>query len=124
MNGVGVVGIVIVKFLLFLGVKNLIVCDKVGILYRGMEKIDDVKEVLVEIINLDNIKGSFLDVLVDVDLFVGVFVLGILKFEMVKLMNRDVIIFVMVNLILEIMFDEVKVVGVRVIGIGCLDFFN
>lgn len=92
-NGAGAAGTAIAKLLLSSGVKNLIACDKVGILYRGMEKIDDAKEALAEITNPDNVKGSLSDALVDADLFVGVSAPGILKPEMVKSMNRDAIIF-------------------------------
>ena len=99
-------------------------CDKVGILYRGMEKIDDAKEALAEITNPDNIKGDLSDALVGADLFVGVSAPGILKPEMVKTMNRDAIIFAMANPTPEIMPDEAKAAGARVIGTGRSDFPN
>lgn len=123
-NGAGAAGTAIAKLLLSSGVKNLIACDKVGILYRGMEKIDDAKEALAEITNPDNIKGSLSDALVDADLFVGVSAPGILKAEMVKSMNRDAIIFAMANPTPEIMPDEAKAAGARVIGTGRSDFPN
>ncbi|OOM07424.1 NAD(P)-dependent malic enzyme [Clostridium saccharobutylicum] len=123
-NGAGAAGTAIAKLLLSSGVKNLIACDKVGILYRGMEKIDDAKEALAEITNPDNIKGSLSDALVDADLFVGVSAPGILKPEMVKSMNRDAIIFAMANPTPEIMPDEAKAAGARVIGTGRSDFPN
>ncbi|AGX44188.1 NAD(P)-dependent malic enzyme [Clostridium saccharobutylicum] len=123
-NGAGAAGTAIAKLLLSSGVKNLIACDKVGILYRGMEKIDDAKEALAEITNPDNVKGSLSDALVDADLFVGVSAPGILKPEMVKSMNRDAIIFAMANPTPEIMPDEAKAAGARVIGTGRSDFPN
>lgn len=123
-NGAGAAGTSIAKLLLSSGVKNLIACDKVGILYRGMEKIDDAKDALAEITNPDNIKGSLSDALVDADLFVGVSAPGILKPEMVKSMNRDAIIFAMANPTPEIMPDEAKAAGARVIGTGRSDFPN
>lgn len=123
-NGAGAAGTAIAKLLLSSGVKNLIACDKVGILYRGMEKIDDAKEALAEITNPDNIKGNLVDALVDADVFIGVSAPGILKFEMVKSMNRDAIIFAMANPTPEIMPDEAKEAGARVIGTGRSDFPN
>lgn len=39
-------------------------------------------------------------------------------------MVKDFIIFVMVNLNLEIMLEDVCEVGVSVIGMGCFDFLN
>lgn len=123
-NGAGAAGTAIAKLLLSSGVKNLIACDKVGILYRGMEKIDDAKDALAEITNPDNIKGSLSDALVGADLFVGVSAPGILKPEMVRSMNRDAIIFAMANPTPEIMPDEAKAAGARVIGTGRSDFPN
>ncbi len=123
-NGAGAAGTAITKLLLSSGVKNLIACDKVGILYRGMEKIDDAKEALAEITNPDNIKGSLADALVNADVFIGVSAPGILKAEMVKSMNRDAIIFAMANPTPEIMPDEAKAAGAKVIGTGRSDFPN
>jgi malate dehydrogenase (oxaloacetate-decarboxylating) len=123
-NGAGAAGTAIAKLLLSSGVKNLIACDKVGILYRGMEKIDDAKEALAEISNPDNIKGSLSDALIGADLFVGVSAPGILKPEMVKSMNKDAIIFAMANPTPEIMPDEAKAAGARVVGTGRSDFPN
>jgi malate dehydrogenase (oxaloacetate-decarboxylating) len=123
-NGAGAAGTAIAKLLLSSGVKNLIAVDKVGILYRGMEKIDDAKDALAEISNPDNIKGSLSDALVGADLFVGVSAPGILKPEMVKTMNKDAIIFAMANPTPEIMPDEAKAAGARVVGTGRSDFPN
>ena len=123
-NGAGAAGTAIAKLLLSSGVKNLIACDKVGILYRGMEKIDDAKDALAEITNPDNIKGNLADALIGADVFVGVSAPGILKPEMVRAMNKDAIIFAMANPTPEIMPDEAKAAGARVIGTGRSDFPN
>jgi malate dehydrogenase (oxaloacetate-decarboxylating) len=123
-NGAGAAGTAIAKLLLSSGVKNLIAVDKVGILYRGMEKIDDAKDALAEITNPDNIKGGLSDALVGADLFVGVSAPGILKPEMVKSMNKDAIIFAMANPTPEIMPDEAKAAGARIVGTGRSDFPN
>ena len=123
-NGAGAAGTAIAKLLLSSGVKNLIAVDKVGILYRGMEKIDDAKEALAEITNPENIKGNLSDALVGADLFVGVSAPGILKPEMVKTMNKDAIIFAMANPTPEIMPDEAKAAGARVVGTGRSDYPN
>jgi malate dehydrogenase (oxaloacetate-decarboxylating) len=123
-NGAGAAGTAIAKLLLSSGVKNLIAVDKVGILYRGMEKIDDAKDALAEITNPDNITGGLSDALVGADLFVGVSAPGILKPEMVKSMNKDAIIFAMANPTPEIMPDEAKAAGARVVGTGRSDFPN
>jgi len=123
-NGAGAAGTAISNLLLLAGVKNLIACDKVGILYRGMEKIDDAKTDLAERTNPDNIKGSLADALVGADVFVGVSAPGIVSQDMVRSMNKDSIIFAMANPTPEIMPEDAKAAGARVIGTGRSDFPN
>ncbi|CEH36014.1 MAG: NAD(P)-dependent malic enzyme [Clostridium sp.] len=123
-NGAGAAGTAITKLLLSSGVKNLIVCDKVGIIYRGIENVDNSKLELAEITNPDNIKGSLADALVDADVFIGVSAPGIVSKDMVKSMNKDSIFFAMANPTPEIMPDEAKEAGARVIGTGRSDFPN
>ncbi|GIM27692.1 malate dehydrogenase [Clostridium polyendosporum] len=123
-NGAGAAGTAIAKLLLSTGVKNLIACDKVGILYRGIENVDDAKKALAEVTNPDNIQGTMADALVGADVFIGVSAPGILKTEMVKTMNKDAIVFAMANPVPEIMPDEAKAAGVKVIGTGRSDFPN
>lgn len=123
-NGAGAAGTAISKLLLSSGVKNLIVCDKVGIIYRGIENVDNSKLELAEITNPDNIKGNLADALVDADVFIGVSAPGIVSKDMVKSMNKDSIFFAMANPTPEIMPDEAKEAGARVIGTGRSDFPN
>ena len=123
-NGSGSAGTAIAKLLLSSGVKNLIACDKVGILYRGMEKIDDAKTALAQITNPDNIKGSLSDAFVGADVFIGVSAPNIVSAEMVKSMNKDSIVFAMANPIPEIMPEEAKKAGAKVVGSGRSDYPN
>ena len=123
-NGAGAAGTAISKLLLSSGVKNLIVCDKVGILHREIENVDDTKLKLAEITNPDNIKGNLADALVGADVFIGVSAPGIVSKDMVRSMNKDSIFFAMANPTPEIMPDEAKEAGARVIGTGRSDFPN
>ncbi|KYH29290.1 MULTISPECIES: NAD(P)-dependent malic enzyme [Clostridium] len=123
-NGAGAAGTAIAKLLLASGVKNLIVCDKVGILYRGIENVDETKKELAKATNPDNIRGTLADALVGADVFIGVSVPGIVNRDMVRSMNKDAILFAMANPIPEIMPDEAKEAGARVIGTGRSDFPN
>lgn len=123
-NGAGAAGTAISKLLLSSGVENLIVCDKVGILYRGIENVDDDKLKLAEITNPDNIKGNLANALVGADVFIGVSAPGIVSKDMVSFMNKDSILFAMANPTPEIMPDEAKEAGARVIGTGRSDFPN
>jgi len=123
-NGSGSAGTAISKLLLSSGVKNLIACDKVGILYRGMEKIDDAKTALAEITNPNNIKGNLKVALVGADVFIGVSAPGIVTPEMIKSMNKDSIVFAMANPVPEIMPELAKKAGAKVVGSGRSDFPN
>ncbi|MHC1683323.1 MAG: NADP-dependent malic enzyme [Clostridiaceae bacterium] len=123
-NGAGAAGTAISKLLLSSGVKNLIACDKVGVLYKDMEGLDSAKAALAEITNPDRIKGSLKDALVGADVFIGVSAPGVVKFEMVQAMNKDAIIFAMANPTPEIMPEEAREGGARIIGTGRSDFPN
>ncbi|MHB9927603.1 NAD(P)-dependent malic enzyme [Clostridium botulinum] len=123
-NGAGAAGTAITKLLLSLGVKNLIVCDKVGILYEGIENVDDAKKELSKVTNPEDIKGTLADALIGADVFIGVSAPGIVSKDMVKTMNKDSIIFAMANPTPEIMPDLAKEAGAKVIGTGRSDFPN
>lgn len=123
-NGAGAAGTAIAKLLLSTGVKNLIACDKVGILYRGIENVDDAKKELAKVTNPENLQGTLADALIGADVFIGVSAPGIVSQAMVRSMNKDSILFAMANPTPEIMPDEAKAAGARVIGTGRSDFPN
>lgn len=124
-NGPGAAGTAIIKMLLAAGVKNVIACDENGILYkdRGVG-IQDHKKMLCEITNKEDLRGDLSDAIKGADVFIGVSVAGALKPEMAKTMAKDAIVFAMANPTPEILPDEAKVAGVRVIGTGRSDFAN
>ena len=123
-NGAGSAGTAIAKLLLSSGVKNLIACDKVGILYRGIDNVDDAKKELAKVTNPENLKGTLADAIVGADVFIGVSAPGIVTQDMVKSMNKDSILFAMANPTPEIMPDDAKAAGARVVGTGRSDFPN
>lgn len=124
-NGPGAAGTAIIKMLLAAGVKNVIACDENGILYkdRGVG-IQDHKKMLCEITNKEDLRGDLSDAIKGADVFIGVSVAGALKPEMAKTMAKDAIVFAMANPTPEILPDEAKAAGVRVIGTGRSDFVN
>lgn len=122
-SGVGVVGIVIVKIFYSVGVKEIVIVDRKGIIYEGREDFNLYKCEVVEY-NVYGIEGGLKEVMEGVDVFIGVSVGGIVILDMVRVMVDDVIVFVMVNLIFEIMLEEVKRVGVRIVVMGRSDFLN
>ena len=124
-NGPGAAGTAIIKMLLAAGVKNVIACDENGILYkdRGVG-IQDHKKMLCEITNKEDLRGDLSDAIKGANVFIGVSVAGALKPEMAKTMAKDAIVFAMANPTPEILPDEAKAAGVRVIGTGRSDFAN
>lgn len=123
-NGSGAAGGAIVRMLLGMGVKNAIMCDSKGIVYKGSPNNNWYKEELAEITNLDDQRGTLKDAIVGADVFIGVSVANALKPEMVKSMNKDSIIFAMANPTPEIYPDMAKEAGARVVGTGRSDFAN
>jgi malate dehydrogenase (oxaloacetate-decarboxylating) len=124
MNGAGAAGVAITKLLISSGVKNIIMCDRRGALYKGMEHRDASKDAIAEITNPEGLTGKLEDVIKGADVFIGVSGPGTLTEEMVKTMNSDAIIFAMANPTPEIFPDEAKRAGARVIGTGRSDFPN
>ena len=124
-NGAGAAAIAVLKFLMSAGVKHAILCDSKGIIYEGRkENMNPVKEEMAKITNQDKIKGTLADAIVGADVFLGLSVAGALKPEMVKTMASDSIIFAMANPTPEIMPDEAKEAGARIIATGRSDFPN
>ena len=123
-NGAGSAGIAITKLLLNYGFKNIMLCDRTGIIYRGREGLNSAKEEIANITNPENIKGDLKEAVKGSDIFVGVSAPGVLTGDMVRTMNKDAIIFAMANPVPEIMPDEAKAAGARIVGTGRSDFPN
>ena len=123
-NGAGSAGMAITRLLVSRGLKNVIMCDKYGSLYRGNSQMNDEQAKLAELTNPDNLDVSLTDALVGADLFIGVSAPNILTEDMVKSMAADPIIFAMANPVPEIMPDVAKKAGAKVVGTGRSDFPN
>ena len=122
--GSGAAGIAITKLLMSMGLKEVILCDTKGAIYEGRDNLNAEKAEMAKISNLQKIKGTLKDVLVGADVFVGVSAANMVTKEMVKNMAKDAIIFAMANPTPEIMPDEAKEAGAKVIGTGRSDFAN
>ena len=123
-NGAGSAGTAICKLLLSFGAKNIIICDKNGIINKDMENINDSMKELSLITNKENIKGNLKDALVNADVFIGVSAPNLVSKEMALTMNKDAIVFAMANPTPEIFPDVAKEAGIKVIGTGRSDFPN
>ena len=123
-NGSGAAGIAITKLRMSRGLKKVILCDRKGAIYEGRDGLNPIKEEMAKISNLEKKAGSLAEVIKGADVFIGVSAPGSLTKEMVKTMAADPIIFAMANPVPEIMPDEAKEAGVRIMGTGRSDFPN
>ena len=123
-NGAGSAGIAIAKLLLRYGFKNIIMCDSKGILSKNSENLNWAKQEIVEVTNLANEQGVLKDAVKGADIFIGVSAPGVLSEEMVKDMNKDSILFAMANPVPEIMPEEAKRAGAKIVGTGRSDYPN
>lgn len=123
-NGAGSAGIAIAKLLLNYGFRNLILCDKCGIINSRSEGIDEAQRAMLATTNLDDEGGTLADAMRGADIFVGVSAPGIVSADMVKSMNSDAILFAMANPTPEIFPDVARAAGARVVGTGRSDFPN
>src|SRR5690625_450591 len=124
-SGAGAAGIAIIKLLYSFGVRDMIMCDSRGAIYKGRPfGMNEVKEKVAEFTNVNNQEGSLEETLDGADVFLGVSAGGALTKEMVEKMNEDPIIFAMANPDPEILPDEAKEVGAKVIGTGRSDYPN
>ncbi len=123
-NGAGSAGIAITKLLLTYGFLHITMCDRAGILKKGMDGLNWMQEKMVEVTNLEGADGSLADAMKGGDIFVGVSAPGIVTKEMAASMNTDAILFAMANPVPEIMPDVAKEAGAKIIGTGRSDFPN
>ena len=124
-SGAGAAGEAIAKLMIAMGAKDVVMCDRKGIIYKGRtENMNPEKERIADFTNASRKKGSLADALVGADIFVGVSSAGLLTQEMVKTMNKDAIVMAMANPVPEIMPDEALKAGAAVVGTGRSDFPN
>ena len=122
LNGPGAAGTAIIKMLMTAGAKDIVAVDQFGTLYKGCNSAEAHKNWLGEVTNPRQIKGGLKEALEGADVFIGVSRPGILTTELCKTMNKDAIVFAMANPTPEIMPDEAKAGGVRVMATGRSDF--
>ncbi len=123
-NGSGAAGTAIAKLLMTLGLKDVILCDRTGAIYEGREKLNPSKTEITKVTNRGMVKGGLKEAIVDADIFIGVSAPGVLTEDMIKSMHKDPVVLAMANPTPEIMPDEAKAAGARIVGTGRSDFPN
>ena len=123
-NGAGSAGIAIAKQLMSIGVENIIMCDKFGIICEGMDELNSAQAEIAKVTNQEHIKGTLADPMRGADAFVGVSAPNIVSEDMIKSMNADAVVFPMANPTPEIMPESAKAAGARIVGTGRSDYPN
>lgn len=122
--GAGAAGVAITRILLEAGVKEILCCDRNGIISRDrIPELNSSKVWLAENSNPDNINGTILDASTNADLLVGVSGPGIVPREAVEKMAKDPIVFALANPVPEIMPEEIQDIA-RIIATGRSDYPN
>ena len=123
-NGAGAAGCSIGRHLMDLGVKNLIMVDRFGIICEGMEGLNPAHEELSHVTNREHLRGTLADAMKGADVFIGVSAPGIVSKEMVASMAPGACVFPMANPVPEILPNLAREAGAAVVGTGRSDFPN
>lgn len=123
-NGAGAAATSIVKLLISRGLTDVIICDRSGAIYNGRDNMNEAKQELADITNKKGEKGQLADVIVGADVFIGVSAPDSVTVDMVKSMAKDPVIFACSNPTPEIMPEDAKLGGAKVIATGRSDYPN
>ena len=121
--GVGAAGTACTYMLLELGVKNIIGCDRHGIVSLVRTDLNPEKKRYAEMTNPDRKTGTLQDALQGADVFVGVSGPGVINENDLKLMAAHPIVFALSNPTPEIM-PEIALPHVAVMATGRSDYPN
>lgn len=123
-NGAGSAGIAIARHLLRLGVIDLTMVDRAGILAAGEGWMNPAQTEMAALTNRAGLRGTLADAMRGADVFIGVSAPNVVTEEMVASMASDAIVFPMANPTPEIMPDRALAAGARIVGTGRSDFPN
>ncbi len=122
-NGAGAAGVAIAKLFTSMGMGNIIMCDRKGIICDG-DDLKPAKQDIADFTNKNHLRGSLADAMKGADIFIGVSAPGVVTEDMIKTMAKDPIVLAMANPVPEIMPDLAKAAGAAVVGTGRSDFPN
>ena len=123
-NGAGAAGSACTKLLMALGLKNVVVCDKMGALVPGLAGMTEAQAQLAEVTNPERQSGTLADVIQGADVFMGFSAPNVLTGDMVRTMAQDPVIFACANPTPEIFPEEALAAGAKVVGTGRSDYPN
>lgn len=123
-NGAGSAGTAIGKHLMKIGINNIIMVDKFGIICEEMDELSDAHRELSKITNREKLTGTLADAMKNADVFIGVSAPNLVSVDMVRTMNEKPIVFAMANPSPEILPEQAKEGGAVVVGTGRSDYPN
>jgi len=123
-NGAGAAGISIAKFLLRFGVKDIIACDKAGIISEGDTRFNPAQQELAKVTNRNKLTGLLADAMKGADVFIGVSAANVVTKDMVRSMADKPILFTLANPVPEISVADAKEAGAFIHGTGSSEFPN
>lgn len=123
-SGAGSAGISICRLLMSHGFRDIVMTDKCGALAPGESFMNSAQQEMAAVTNPRQERGPLETIIKDKDIFVGVSAPGIATSAMISTMAPDSIVFAMANPVPEIMPDEAKAGGARVVATGRSDFPN
>ena len=123
-SGAGAAAISITKLLLSAGYRNIVMTDRQGAIYEGRDGLNWIKEEMSHVTSPNKETGKLADVIKGADVFIGVSAPGTLTTEMVRTMNKDAIVFACANPTPEIMPEDAKAGGAKVVASGRSDYPN
>ena len=123
-SGAGSAGISICRLLMSHGFRDIVMTDKCGALAPGESFMNPAQQEMAAVTNPRQERGPLETIIKDKDIFVGVSAPGIATSAMISTMAPNSIVFAMANPVPEIMPDETKAGGARVVATGRSDFPN
>lgn len=122
--GAGAAGTAITQILLRGGARDIVICDREGVIHAGrMPGLNESKVWLAQNTNPRKLRGCLEDALVGAHVFIGVSGRGLLQARDLKRMARKPIIFAMANPTPEIMPEEAARVAF-IVATGRSDYPN
>lgn len=123
-SGAGAAGVAIAKLLIAMGIKDVIMCDRKGIICEKTEGLAPAKTEIASFTNRSFKTGTLADAMKGADIFIGVSAPNMVTPEMIKSMNKGAIVMPMANPVPEIMPDKAIEAGAAVVGTGRSDYPN
>lgn len=124
-SGAGAAGVAVTKLLIKYGAKNIVMVDSQGIIYKERQGgLNNSKMEIARLTNPENLRGTLRDAIRSADVFIGVSAPNLLKVRDISLMAKDAIVFAMANPTPEILPEEAKAGGARVVATGRSDYPN